>query len=202
MPRGRPRKTDPKQALEAAMQLFWEKGYEGTTMSDLVAATGMAKPGLYATFGDKQALYGKALDHYANEVGAPLVEDLTGSPDPLPVVIRRFLKRVAESAANRQCPSGCFVVNSVVEGADHPLALKDLARDLDGQRRAAFVRRFRKAKARGELPADADAKALAEFFAGQSMALAVMGRAGAGRKTLERFVDTAMTLLPAEAGRR
>ena len=196
MARGRPRKTDPKQALEAAMQLFWEKGYEATSMNDLVAATGMAKPGLYATFGDKEALYGKALSHYFHELGAPLVEDLLQSPEPIDQVVRRFLETVADSVRGKQCPSGCFIANSVVESSGGPTALQDMARDFDAKRRAVFVRRFKKAKAEGELPAEADEKALAEFYAGQALALAVMGRAGASRTTLQRFIDTAMTVLP------
>lgn len=196
MARGRPRKTDPKLALEAAMQLFWEKGYEGTSMNDLVAATGMAKPGLYATFGDKEALYGKALSHYFHELGAPLIEDLTCSEEPIEVVVRRFLEKVAEGVIGKHCPKGCFVANSVVESSSGSTGLQEMARDFDAKRRAVFVRRFKKAKAAGELPAEADEKALAEFYAGQALALAVMGRAGASRKSLQRFIDTAMTVLP------
>ena len=179
------------------MKVFWEKGFQATSMSDLVAATGMAKPGLYATFGDKEALYGKALNHYFSELGAPLLDDLRKSPDPLPVVVRRFLDAVAASAADTSNPGGCFVANSVVECAHRPAPLADLARAFDAKRRAAFMARFRAAKKAGELPAGCDAKALAEFFAGQALALAVMGRAGSSRRSLERFIDVAMQLIPA-----
>ncbi len=179
------------------MRLFWERGYEGTSMNDLAAATGMAKPGLYATFGDKEALYRKALSVYFHELGAPLVEDLARSPDPIAVVIRRFLETVAESVRGKHCPSGCFVANSVVECLGERPSLQDMARDYDAKRRAIFVKRFKQAQKNGELPAEADATALAEFFSGQALALAVMGRAGASRKSLQRFIDTAMTVLPA-----
>ena len=95
-------------------------------------------------------------------------------------------------------PGGCFVLNSVVECAHRSAPLEALARDFDARRRAAFVKRFRAAQKRGELPAEADAKSLGEFFSGQTLALAVMGRAGASRKALDRFIDVAMSLLPAE----
>jgi AcrR family transcriptional regulator len=197
MTRGRPRKTDPDTALADSMKVFWEKGFQATSMSDLVAATGMAKPGLYATFGDKEALYSKALTHYFSELGAPLLDDLRRSSDPLPVVIRRFLETVAASVVDKSSPSGCFVVNSVVECAHHPSPLEDLARSFDAKRRAAFVERFRAAKKQGELPGDCDAKALAEFFASQALALAVMGRAGTNRRALNRIIDVAMQVIPA-----
>jgi AcrR family transcriptional regulator len=180
------------------MKMFWEKGFEGTSMNDLAAATGMAKPGLYATFGDKEALYTKALTHYFNELGLPLLHDLVQSPDPLDVVVRRFLDAVAASTVDKTNPGGCFVVNSVVECANRPAPLDDLARAFDAKRRAAFIDRFRTAKRQGELPADADARSLAEFFAGQALALAVMGRAGANRKSLDRFIGIAMKVIPVD----
>ena len=198
MGRGRPRKTDPDAALDRSMKLFWEKGFEGTSMNDLAVATGMAKPGLYATFGDKEALYGKALKHYFFELGAPLLEDLARSPDPLKVVVRRFLRAVAASAVDKTGPGGCFVANSLVECAHKTAPLEELARTFDAARRSAFIDRFRTAKKRGELPGDADARALAEFFSGQALALAVMGRAGANRRSLDRFIDVAMTVVPAD----
>ena len=198
MARGRPRKTDPNSALDTSMKVFWEKGFEGTSMNDLAIATGMAKPGLYATFGDKETLYTKALTHYFNELGLPLLHDLVQSPDPLEVAVRRFLDAVAASAVDKTSPGGCFVVNSVIECANRPAPLDDLARGFDAKRRAAFIDRFRSAKRQGEIPADADARALAEFFAGQALALAIMGRAGADRKALGRFIDIAMKVIPVE----
>ncbi len=180
------------------MEMFWENGYEGTSMNDLAAVTGMAKPGLYATFGDKEAIYTKALSHYFQKLGAPLFDDMRQSDDPFRVVIRRHLANVAAASIDKSSPGGCFLVNSVVECASRPQSLDTLTRTFDTERRSAFIERFRAAKKQGELPPDCDDKALAEFFAGQSQALAVMGRAGADRKTLDRFIDVAMTVLPPE----
>ena len=196
MARGRPRKTDPDTVLDTAMTLFWEKGFEGTSMNDVAAATGMAKPGLYATFGDKQALFGKALTHYFENLGAPLLEDLMRSPAPLGTVVRDCLGAVAEGVLDTSLPGGCFVANSVIDCARGPSSLQDLAQGFDARRRNAFIARFRAAQKRGELPEDTDVWALAEFFAGQALALAAMASGGADRKTLDRVIDVAMTVLP------
>jgi len=193
---GRPRKTDPEAVLEAAMKLFWERGYEGTSMNDLAATSGMAKPGLYATFGDKEALYAKALTHYFEAYGLPLLDDIVQSPDPLEVVTRRSLERVASAVIDENWPGGCLVVNSVIECAHQSPCINALGKHFSEMRYAAFAKRFRAAKAQGSLPANMDARALAEFFSGQTVALAVMGRSGASREQLDRFIDVAMTALP------
>ena len=196
--RGRPRKTDPDVALDAAMKLFWKKGYSGTSMNDLVAATGMAKPGLYATFGDKEVIYTKALSRYFHGFSSPLFDDLIGSPDPIDVVVRRFLQTVAASVLDKSSPNGCYLMNSVIECENHSPALEAQVRTYNETRRAAFVERFHASKEHGELPASANALALAEFFSGQVMALALLGSSGADQETLERFIEVAMSVLAVE----
>jgi len=199
MGRGRPRKTDPDAVLETSIELFWEKGYEGTSMNDLAAATGMAKPGLYATFGDKETLYAKALRRYAETGGLEIFDDLVTSPDPLDVVVRRALRQLADGTSEKNGPGGCFLVNTLVECAHGFPALEALSKDLDAKRLNAFVERFQAAKKAGELPPLADPRRLAEFFSGQVLALAVMGRSGASQRDLDRFIDVAMTVLPKTA---
>ncbi len=196
MGRGRPRKTDPDIVLDTAMKVFWEKGYDGTSMSDLVTATGMAKPGLYACFGDKEALYKKALTNYINTLSSHLLEDLRHSKDPLKTVVRRFFDNVVQSMLDKNNPCGCFVVNSLIGCASQPPALEKLVRDFDTTRRNAFVLRFEQAQTAGELPADVNAKALGEFFSGQSLALGVLGRASTDKEAFADFIDVAMTAFP------
>ncbi|WP_282605123.1 TetR/AcrR family transcriptional regulator [Pelagibius sp. Alg239-R121] len=195
MARGRPRKTDPDAVLDKAAKLFWQQGFEGTSMNDLASATDMAKPGLYATFGDKEALYAKALVRYF-ETTLPVFDEVFDYPGSLESFVRRYLETVAEALTDKTTPRGCFIVNSMVDCANQPSLLETLGRDLHKKRRAAIARRFRGAQKLGELPPDADPKALAEFFSGQALALAVMARSGAGRKTLRQFIDVAMTALP------
>jgi len=195
--RGRPRKTNPDTALDAAIKLFWEQGFEGTSMNDLSSCTGMAKPGLYATFGDKEAMYSKALDRYFEKYGLPLVDDLAASPDPLDAVVRRFLLAIAAFVVDKSWPGGCFAINSVVDCANQPPSLEGPGRAIQERRRDAFVQRFRAAQETGEIPKEANPDALGEFFAGQVLALGVMGSGGADLKALTQLVEVAMTVLPA-----
>lgn len=196
MKRGRPRKTDPDKVLEEAMKLFWEQGFDGTSMNDLSACTGMAKPGLYATFGDKEAVYSKALERYFEKYSMPLVDDLATSPDPLDTVIRRFLQTIADFVVDKSRPGGCFAINSVVDCANQSASLENPGRAIQERRRNAFVQRFRAAQATGELPKKANADALGEFFAGQVLALGVMASGGASLKAMNQLIEVAMTALP------
>ena len=196
MARGRPRKIDRDQALEAALTLFWERGFDATSMADLCRATGMAKPGLYAAFGDKEALFSKALTRYFEARAEPMIADLVESPDPLDVAVRRFLVRAAETAQSASLPGGCFITNSLVGGAPHcSSGWEELARNFDRHRRMAFRARFQAAKAAGVLLDAADAEALGDYFSGQAVALAVMARAGASKDDLDRFISVAMGAL-------
>jgi len=195
MGRGRPRKTDPDAVLDTAMKLFWERGYEATSMNDLAAATGMAKPGLYATFGDKETLYAKALARYVAK-GSPEFQEIFNAPVSLEIFLRRYLDTVAASLLDTSTPCGCFIVNSMIDCASQSAALEALGREVNKKRNDAMVKRFRAARKQGELPADADVRALADFFSGQTLAMAVMGRAGADRKRLQAFIEVVMTALP------
>ena len=198
MPRGRPRKTDPDQALDTVMKVFWERGFDGTSMADLSAATGMAKPGLYATFGDKDALYAKALGRYTEVWGKVLLDDLAGAGEPLRLVLQRVLERVVDSAADDTCPGGCFVMNGLLDSTSSCEQRAAPARAFAKARRDAFVARFEAAKKAGELPDDADSEALADYFSGQLMALAALARGGTGQEDLKRVAALAMQTLPAE----
>ncbi len=181
--------------MDSAIKLFWERGFEGTSMNDLACATGMAKPGLYANFGDKEALYGKALARYFNQ-GEPKFEAVFKSEGPLPAFVRAYLETVMESLLDKSTPYGCFLVNSLVECGGQPSALETLSRDFQKQRLAALIKRFREAHKQGELPAEADPKALAEFYAGQALTLGVLHRSGADKRALKRFIDVGLSALP------
>lgn len=196
MVRGRPRKTDPDKALEAAMLVFWQKGYEGTSMNDLVQATGMAKPGLYATFGDKEALYTKALTYYHVSKAEPVLSAFERTTEPLRGQIQSYLEQMADQIAHATTPQACFVVNSVTECRGEFSPLKEAAIALNRRRVEALTRGFELAKARGEIPVEADCEQLAEFFSGQTAALSVMGQTNGDRQTMQKVIEMAMTAWP------
>ena len=200
MPRGRPRKTDPDKALEAAMMTFWRKGYDGTSLQDLVAATGMAKPGLYATFGDKEALYEKTMAYYIEAYGCPSLNYLGDLEGSMRSIIGDYLSAIADMVSNPALPCGCYIVNGMVDTGNRPASFEQLWQQFDSKRQAVLERHLEAAEARGELPPGASPAALARFFAGQAMALAVMGRSGADRASLGAFIETALGILDQPTG--
>ena len=110
MARGRPRKVNTKDALHSVMVAFWQNGYSGTSMSDLAEVSGMAKPGLYAAFGDKEALFEKALLHYFETYGGPVFSRLGLASKDVVSDFRDFLGAIAELTLDRNTPAGCFLV--------------------------------------------------------------------------------------------
>lgn len=200
MPRGRPRKTDPKDVLEVAMMTFWRKGYDGTSLQDLVDATGMAKPGLYATFGDKEALYEKTMTHYIEAYGCPslnFLDDLEGS---MRTKMAAYLAAIADAVSNKDLPCGCYIVNGMVDTGNRPASFEQLWQEFDAKRLAVLERHLEAAQKNGELPPGTTPEALARFIAGQAIALAVMGRSGSDRASLGAFIETALGILDQPGG--
>lgn len=195
MTRGRPRKIDPNQALNAAMITFWQNGYDGTSMADLVNATGMAKPGLYANFGDKQGIYSKALDHYVMTRGMPLAKKILSFDKPVKEVMSLFLNAVIDNVSDEKLPKGCFLANTLVEGEGDRQFLEQLGRKYNDMRRAGLCNYFKKAQTEGKLAKEVVPSVLAEFFLGQILAISVMHRAGVTRDVSRKFVETALNVL-------
>jgi len=196
MARGRPRKTAPEEVLDKAMAVFWERGFDGTSMNDLVEETGMAKPGLYANFGDKEQLYQRAMTFYFENYGRESLSYLEEGPDNLEVTLRTYLEEIANFVSAPENPGGCFFVNGVVDCANKPASLEDVTQKLNAKRLQAFRNRFKRAKEAGELPASADEVALSDFFSAQPIALGVMARAKQPFSMLQNLIEIALTTLP------
>lgn len=151
---GRPRAFDEKTALEAAMNTFWAKGYDGASMKDLTAAMGISGPSLYSTFGDKRELYLKTIDFYADVDGCAPVVSFEAEPD-IGKAIKDFLTTVVTYSTQAEGgPKGCFLASCVattVGGVDGVAERMEKAiRDTDER----LAGKFRKAIGNGELPAD------------------------------------------------
>jgi AcrR family transcriptional regulator len=195
MPRGRPRTHDRDETLEKALQVFWQRGYHATSMNDLVEATGVAKPGLYADFGDKDHLFVTAVEHYLKTYGRQSVAGLEVELDAR-AAIEDYLLRVVDMVKVRGRPPGCFMVNSVSECATLD---KDVARRIRAMRsegRKTVRARLLRARDEGHLSADQDIDDLTEFIYGQTVAIANMARTGTDKATLIRFVHSAMAAWP------
>ena len=191
---GRPRAFDPDQALDRALQVFWRKGYEGTSIDDLTAAMRINPPSLYAAFGNKEALFRRALDRYEALHEASWREALDAQTGY--EAIERLLMRSAASLGDKRNPPGCLMVQAALCGGEEcEPVMKELAARRDAS--LALIReRLRRAKREGDLPEDADPATLARFVGTVLHGMAVQAAGGAGRKELERVVATAMRAFP------
>src|SRR3954449_3840601 len=192
-PRGRPRAYDPDEALKRAAETFWKAGYAGTSLDDLVEATGMNRPSLYAAFGDKREIYLKTLDYYMEESRALARAALAGDP-PLRVFLKRFYDKALDLYFG-DGPRGCYTVGTAATVAavddDVRKFLADRVRNADD-----FLRRqIEKAQAQGEIARDADPAALAYLATGTLHTLAIRSRAGISRKELDALAKAAIAVI-------
>nr|WP_118135499.1 TetR/AcrR family transcriptional regulator [Oceanicella sp. SM1341] len=191
--RGRPRQFDRDVALEAAMHLFWSKGYEATSIRDLTRTMNISLPSLYAAFGSKEALYAEALSRYSRTADTIGLARLRAPDVPVRAAVEGYLMAAAAflSAPEGDHPTGCMVTLGTVNREESPA----LHERLCAERSEAFSRlqqRITTAVEAGELPATLDARALARFVHGLLCGMAVLARDGIDREELERIVHIAM----------
>jgi len=159
----RPREFDADQALDQAMHLFWEKGYEATSMRDLVERTGVHRGSLYATFGNKEKIFSAVLDRYAACAGEPVARELLGSDRPI-AAFKRLMRRRVEEYANGEHLHGCLMANAAAEiGPDDP-TLYEKNNRMVRWREEFLYDAMRKAKTAGELSETADPRRVARFL--------------------------------------
>lgn len=191
--RGRPRAFDRDGALAHATRVFWEKGYEATSMADLTAAMGIASPSLYAAFGSKQALYGEALTYYRDNYDA-LVWDKFLSKATAREAIEGLLfdSAAALTGCVADIPRGCMVTLSAAGSEGHP-ELGEMVKALRGLTLARLVVRLERAIADHEIAASVDIHALARFLQTIQSGMSILARDGASRAELEAVAEVAMT---------
>ncbi|TYC75768.1 TetR/AcrR family transcriptional regulator [Stappia sp. BW2] len=200
MARGRPRKVNTKDALHSVMIAFWQNGYTGTSMTDLAEASGMAKPGLYAAFGDKEALFEKALMHYFETYGGPVFDKLKRAEKHFVQDFREFLGAIADLTLDKETPAGCFLVNALVDCTYGAQRHQEVVLNLRAARFHAIRDRLLKAVAAGELSEGTDIDRMATFIDGQFSAIALLGRSGSSEADLKTFVETGLQALPGTGG--
>jgi TetR/AcrR family transcriptional repressor of nem operon len=191
----RPKEFNPDDALEKAMQVFWHKGYEATSMEDLLSAMDINRGSLYATFGDKRELFLKAMDRYCAGGGIGSGISILNQPGPALPLIRRFIGAMLEFGLSDPLRRGCLITNTVMELAPHE---KDIARKVAGRlQRAegAFFKLLTRAKQEGELAKDKDPRTLARFLVTMMQGTIVMIKAGASPEAVKQTAETALSIL-------
>jgi AcrR family transcriptional regulator len=193
---GRPRSFDKQKALDAALHVFWRKGYEGASMADLTSAMGIEKPSLYAAFGDKEQLFRQVLDHYQK---GPANMPLAALQEPTARrVIERLLRESADAGSDPKLPRGCLYVQGALAcGSDSDCIRTELiSRRAAGE--ALLRRRLQRARKEGDLPKKSDPAALARYIMAVLHGMSVRSSAGASRKELRGIAETALRGLQSE----
>lgn len=192
--RGRPRGFNPEEALDRALEVFWRQGFEGTSLTDLTRAMGINRPSLYATFGNKDALFRKVLARYASGP-ASYFKAALAEPTARKVVEKLLLGATCDLAAARS-PRGCLAVQGGLACGKESAGVQ---RDLTAFREAgvaAIRERFVRARREGDLPRDANPSDLARYVAALLHGLAVESAGGASAADLRRVAKLALKSWP------
>ena len=197
--RGRPRAFDREAALTKATHLFWRKGYEATSITDLTAAMGIGAPSLYAAFGSKDALYVEALGHYQANYEAFVWSNFRAAATARAAVEALLMDSAsALTGALPDAPNGCMVTLSSV--ADHP-DIAELVRTARGVTLERLETRLARAVAESEIPATVDLHALARFVQTVQNGMSILARDGASRAELEDVAQVAMQAWDGRTGK-
>jgi AcrR family transcriptional regulator len=191
---GRPRAFDPNAALDAALDVFWRKGYEGASLPDLTRAMGINRPSLYAAFGNKESLFRKALERYV-EGPASFMREALEEPN-VRAAVERLLHETADRLSDPCHPGGCLIVQGALACGD---AADSIRNELVARRAAAerLLRlRFERARAEGDLPAGARPADLARYVATVIHGMAVQASSGVSRAKLRRVAELAVRAWP------
>ncbi|MBB3655644.1 AcrR family transcriptional regulator [Rhizobium sp. BK650] len=194
---GRHREFDVEKALDAALCVFWRKGYEGASYADLTEATGVERPALYSAFGNKEALFRQALDRYYERY-------LDYLPKALELPTSREVAAFIMSNAidlNTRYPShtGCLGINGVLAGSDEAEPVRQALIDARAVGEMQLRERFERAKAEGDLPETAKPAALAAFLLAVLHGMAVQAKAGFSREALEAVAEQALSAWPTKS---
>ena len=193
----RTKEFNPEEALEAAMELFWRRGYEATSMRSLLEGMGIGRGSFYDTYGDKRTLFLAALDRFEESRTTWALEVLETSPSPV-AGIEEVFGRTVESLVGYEPRRGCLLANSAVELAPHD---PEVAEHISGYVRrleGAFEDALERARKMGEIPKGSKPTALARFLVTSLHGLRVMARAGAERETLEDAAGVTLEALKPE----
>ncbi|WP_309646090.1 TetR/AcrR family transcriptional regulator [Phenylobacterium sp.] len=189
--RGRPRSFDRDAALASAMEVFWLKGYEAASISDLTSAMGIGSPSLYAAFGSKEGLFREAVELYGRLEGPEVWAAFEKAPTAR-AAVEAFLTATAQAFTRPGKPRGCLVTLSVMNTADASASVCEAMRLNRASGRNDLAARLERAVSAGELPRGLDVAAVANFYLTVQQGMSIQARDGASRETLTAVAHAAM----------
>ncbi len=194
---GRPRGFDRDAALEAAMFLFWRKGFAATSMNDLCDAMGISSPSLYAAFGSKEALYLEAVEHYVRTQGPPVWDKLAEGTSARAGIENLLIAWTESLPKSRATPAGCMAMLAAVSD-EWPTAIVRVVKTVRLEMLGTLRSRLETAVAKGELPAPTDIDGLSRFYLSVFQGMAIQARDGATQAELRAVAAAAMAAWPGD----
>lgn len=189
---GRPREFDVEEVLESAMQAFWAKGYEATSLADLMRATGLHKGSIYQAFGDKHSLFLQSLNRYLEEMRKQEREVLRNAPTPLDGLRTGAHQILGMADSDKDFPRGCLAVNALVELAPHDDEVKKIMGDHMQRMRNILIEAFENAQAAGQVSRDRRPELLTSMVMTFMAGLAATIKSGLGETEAHRLLDAQM----------
>jgi TetR/AcrR family transcriptional repressor of nem operon len=185
---------DEQRAIDAAVDCFWARGYEATSVRDLADSMGIGGTSLYNAYGDKRALFARSLERYANRSMRERIARLEASHRPKQA-IRAFVAEIVDRSLKDPDRKGCLLINSALDVAPHDTEIGAVVAGYLDEIRAFFRRNVEAARKAGQIPKRIDADQIADHLLGVVAGIRVLARTGARRKALEAVARPALALL-------
>lgn len=193
--RGRPREFCPEQALGAALRVFWTKGYEGASLSDLTEGMGITRPSLYAAFGNKESLFRQALDLYERDKLAYIGEAMT---EPTARAVAEYMLHGSIETATGGVTRGCMGVISSVACQSVEPSIRDDVNERAEKAKRLIVERMQRAIDEGEFAGPTDAEAITRYLLAVMQGISVQAQSGATRAELLQVADATLAVWPSK----
>lgn len=194
--RGRPKVFDRDEMMDKAMMLFWQHGYEATSLADLTEATGAKAPTLYAEFTNKEGLFMAVLDRYMARFIARHRATLFCDEKSITQALRDYLTAVASCFTRSDTPAGCFLINTSATVSSSAAPIADTIREKHALQEQTLLTFLQQRQLRGEIPANSELPVIAHFLLCIVQGMAVSAREGATREKLMKIIDTTLRLWP------
>jgi TetR/AcrR family transcriptional regulator, transcriptional repressor for nem operon len=191
---GRQKAFDEDRAVDAAVDCFWLRGYEATSVRDLTDAMGIGGPSLYNAYGDKRALFSRSLRRYAERSMRDRIARMEATHRPKEA-IRAFIAEIVDRSLKDPDRKGCLLVNSALDVAPHDAEIGKVVAGYLAELRAFFRRNIEAARKAGQVPRTVDAEEVSGHLLGVVLGVRVLARTGARRKLLDGVARPALRLL-------
>lgn len=190
----RTKEFDTDEVLDKAINLFWDKGYNGCSMQDVVDGVGLSRSSIYETFGDKRQLFLEALKKYQREGMDALEKNINTAPD-FRQVLAKIFESILEENMNGSTQKGCFMVNSAIELACHDPEIAAIVKANQQEMENILYKAIKKGQHSGQITTSLPARSIARFLYTSFSGIRVTARSGADRKTLEDIIKVSLSVL-------